>query len=99
MGRGGGFDQFLLGMCHWLLRTPTPNYSIFFGALMIESINLSNFLADVILAIPMVAKFQNFPIPKILKMCDPILVALLKMQPQYTQFIPESATLSIDTSH
>ena len=47
----------------------------------------------------MVAKFQNFPIPKILKMCDPILVALLKMQPQYTQFIPESATLSIDTSH
>lgn len=66
---------------------------------MIESINLSNFLADVILAIPMVAKFRNFPIPKILKMCDPILVALLKMQPQYTQFIRGSATLSIDTSH
>ena len=32
-------------------------------------------------------------------MCDPILVALLKMQPHYTQFIRESATLSIDTSH
>ena len=66
---------------------------------MIDSISLSHFSADVILAIPMATKFQNFLIPKILKMCDPILVALLKMQPQYTQFIRGSATLSIDTSH
>ena len=100
MGRGGGgFDQFLLGMCHWHLRTPTPNYSLFFEALMIDSISLSHFSADVILAIPMATKFQNFLIPKILKMCNPILIALLKMQPHYSQFVRENATLSIDTSH
>ena len=66
---------------------------------MIDSINLSHFLAHLILAIPKVTKFQNFLIPKILKMCDPILIALLKMQPHYSQFVRENAILSIDTSH
>ena len=36
--------------------------------------------------------------PKNLKMCDPILVTLLKMQPHYSQSSCENATLSSSTS-
>ena len=46
----------------------------------------------------MFKSFQNFVIPEIPKMCDPILVTLLKMQPHYSQSSRENATPSSGTS-
>ena len=46
----------------------------------------------------MFKSFQNFLIPEISKMCDPILVTVLKMQPYYSQFSRENATPSSGTS-
>ena len=39
-----------------------------------------------------------FNIPEVQKMCDPILVTLLKMQPHYSQSSRENATPSSGTS-
>ena len=46
----------------------------------------------------MFKSFQNFLIPEIPKMCDPILVTVLKMQPHYSQSSRENATPSSGTS-
>ena len=46
----------------------------------------------------MFRSFQNFLIPEIPKMCDPILVTVLKMQPHYSQSSSENATPSSGTS-
>ena len=46
----------------------------------------------------MFKSFQNFLIPQIPKMCDPILVTVLKMQPHYSQSSRENATPSSGTS-
>ena len=43
-------------------------------------------------------KYQELSYPKILKMCNPILVTLLKMQPHYSQSSHENATPSSSTS-
>ena len=42
--------------------------------------------------------YQNFLIPEILKMCDPILETLLKIEPQYSQSSRENVTPSSGTS-
>ena len=42
--------------------------------------------------------YQNFLIPKIPKICDPILVTLLNTQPHYSQSSCENATSSSGTS-
>ena len=41
---------------------------------------------------------EELSYPQNLKMCDPILVTLLKMQPHYSQSSRENATPSSDTS-
>ena len=46
----------------------------------------------------MFKSFQNFLIPEIPKMCDPILVTVLKMQPHYSQSSRKNATPSSGTS-
>ena len=56
--------------------------------------NILNFLAETILT-PYVIEFSY---PKNPKMCDPILVTLLKMQPHYSQSSRENATTSSGTS-
>ena len=43
-------------------------------------------------------KYQELSYPKNQKMCDPILVTLLKMQPHYSQSSRENATPSSGTS-
>ena len=42
----------------------------------------------------LIPNYQNFLTPNILEMCKPILVALLKMQPHYSQSSRENVTLS-----
>ena len=56
--------------------------------------NFLTFLAETILT-PYVIEFSY---PKNPKMCDPILVTLLKMQPHYSQSSRENATPSSGTS-
>ena len=46
------------------------------------------------LLIFLIPNYQNFLTPNILKMCRPIIVAQLKMQPHYTQSSRENVTLS-----
>ena len=43
-------------------------------------------------------KYEELPYPKNQKMCDLILVTLLKMWPHYSQFSRENATPSSSTS-
>ena len=43
-------------------------------------------------------KYEELSYPKNQKMCDPILVTLLKMRPHYSQSSRENATPSSDTS-
>ena len=43
-------------------------------------------------------KYEELPYPKIPKMCNPILVTLLKMRPHYSQSSHENATPSSSTS-
>ena len=43
-------------------------------------------------------KYKELPYPKNQKMCDLILVTLLKMRPHYSQFSRENATPSSSTS-
>ena len=43
-------------------------------------------------------KYEDLSYPKNPKMCDPILVTLLKMQPHYSQSSRENATPSSGTS-
>ena len=43
-------------------------------------------------------KYEQLSYPKNPKMCDPILVTLLKMQPHYSQSSRENATPSSGTS-
>ena len=42
--------------------------------------------------------YLNFLIPQVPKMCDPILVTLMKMRLYYSQSSRENATLSSGTS-
>ena len=44
-------------------------------------------------------KYEQLSYPKNPKMCEPILVTLLKMRPHYSQFRHENATSSSGTPH
>ena len=44
------------------------------------------------------SKYEELSYPKNQKMCDPVLVTLLKMRPHYSQSSRENATSSSDTS-
>ena len=83
----GFLGSYLLGMCHWPLRTL---YRIFCDQLQTPSYLLlddchfhdpsgNNFL---ITNLPL---FISLLTPKIPKMCETILIILLKMQPNYSQ--------------
>ena len=127
-GEGGTWVNFLLGMCHWPLRTPTPLQSILWTIIdpilvTFEQIcnfhdpNLVTFYLFIYIYIYIYiflfilneehftfhlqykhsatfanCKYEELSYPKIKKMCDPILVTLLKMRPHYSHTSHENAT-------
>ena len=95
-GGGGTWVQFCW-VCAAGLSEPLPHYSLFLWP-VIDPI-LVTFWENVIFAIPTKSlSIYFFSYPKNPKMCDPILVTLLKMQPHSSQSRRENATPSSGTS-
>ena len=97
-GGGGTWVQFCW-VCAAGLSEPLPHYSLFLWP-VIDPI-LVTFWENVIFAIPTksLSIYFFFLTPKINpKMCDPILVTLLKMQPHSSKSSRENATPSSGTS-
>ena len=105
-GRGGGGNGLIFGR-YMLLASQNP-YPIAYS--VVKKTPSQSLLSKSIFCSPnlltfchflnhescyfVIPNYQNFLTPKILKMCKPIIVTLLKMQSHYSQSSRENVTLS-----
>ena len=78
----------------------TYSLSVYASTLVIKPLNELTHLLNLMwckFSIFISLQYPNFLTPKILKMCDPILVTLIKMQPHNSQFSREGETPFNDT--